>query len=240
MATAKTAATGSLAEALVELQKELPTVPKGKTAKVKTKTGADFSYAYADLADVTAAVTPLLTKHGLSFTCLPRRCEDGVYELVGVLMHVGGDSIDGALPIRGGDPQAIGSAITYARRYLLGCLTGVVTDDDDDGAHAAAQERSGGSGARQGGNGRQRPAPRQDGPLAADVPHPRRAARDLTWATWRKHGGADDPGAFHEAFARANGGLNPADASAEQLAAWASDLEAAAEHDAARTGGDGS
>lgn len=232
----------SLAAALVELQKELPTVPKSKTAKVKTKTGADFSYAYADLADVTAAVTPLLTKHGLSFTCLPRRCEDGVYELVGVLLHVGGDSIDGALPIRGADPQAIGSAITYARRYLLGCLTGVVTDADDDGAAAAASSGgSGDAGARQGGNARQRGGQAQQRPQAEPtVPPQLVAARDLVWRTWRKHGGADSLEALAAAFAASHEGLLADDASAEQLAAWASDLEAAAERDAARTAGDGS
>jgi hypothetical protein len=224
----------SLAAALVELQKELPTVPKGKTAKVKTKTGADFSYSYADLADVSAAVLPLLTKHGLSFTCLPRRCDDGVYELVGVLLHVGGDSIDGALPIRGGDPQAIGSAITYARRYLLGCLTGVVTDDDDDGAVAA----HGGSqvpNAQQGGNGRQRGG--QARQQAPEVPPELAAARDLVWRTWRKQGGADSLEELSAAFAAAHDGLVADDASAEQLAAWASVL---AKQDAARTGGDGS
>jgi hypothetical protein len=31
----------------------------------------------------------------------------------------------------------VGSALTYARRYLLGCMTGIVTDDDDDGALAS-------------------------------------------------------------------------------------------------------
>jgi hypothetical protein len=203
----------SLAAALVNLQAELPTVHKGKTARVPTKNGGQYTYDYADLADVTAAVMPLLVKHGLSFTCLPRRCDDGVYELVGVLLHTGGESIDGALPIRGSDPQAIGSAITYARRYLLGCLTGVVTDDDDDGAAAQAQE---------GANARQRPA---QAPPA--VPPALAAARDLAWGSWRKHGGADDMAAFTEAFAAANGGLNPGDASAEQLSAWAGSLTGA-------------
>ena len=46
-----------------------------------------------------------------------------------------------ALPIHGGgSPQAIGSDLTYMRRYLLGCMTGIVTDDDDDDGQAA--ERS--------------------------------------------------------------------------------------------------
>ena len=41
----------------------------------------------------------------------------------------------------GHTPQEVGSAITYARRYLFGCLTGIVTDEDDDGAQAQSAAR---------------------------------------------------------------------------------------------------
>ena len=128
-----------LAEALVAFQKEMPTVHKGKTANVPTKTGGSYKYTYADLADVMAAAAPILTQHGLSFTTRPRRVEGGAYELVGLLRHVSGEADEGALPIYGRTPQEIGSSLTYARRYLLGCLTGIVTDDDDDGATAPAE-----------------------------------------------------------------------------------------------------
>lgn len=126
----------ALATALVAFQKELPKVGKDKTAKMGT-----YSYSYADLASLTHTVLPLLTKHGLSFTAQPRQTESG-YELAGVLMHEAGDFIEGALPIYGRQPQEIGSAITYARRYLLGCLTGVVTEDDDDGKAATKASRT--------------------------------------------------------------------------------------------------
>ena len=35
----------------------------------------------------------------------------------------------------------MGSSLTYGRRYLLGCLTGIVTDDDEDGQIATQEER---------------------------------------------------------------------------------------------------
>jgi hypothetical protein len=89
------------------------------------------SYQYADIADVTAAAKPILSRHGLAFTCLPRSTATG-YELVGRLVY-GSEYIEGALPLFGHTNQEIGSAITYSRRYLLGCLTGIVTDDDEDG-----------------------------------------------------------------------------------------------------------
>ena len=97
-----------------------------------------YGYSYADLSDVTAAVMPLLSKHGLSFACLPRLSDKGGYELCGTLLHTSGETLAGALPLNGGTPQQLGSSITYMRRYLLGSMTGVVTDDDDD-ARAATE-----------------------------------------------------------------------------------------------------
>ena len=127
--------TQSLAAALAAFQAEMPTVPKSHRASVPTKNGGSYSYTYADLADVSAAVTPLLAKHGLAFSCCPRPADRG-YELVGRLLHTSGESVEGSLPLNGGTPQELGSSLTYMRRYLLGALTGVVTDDDDDGRQA--------------------------------------------------------------------------------------------------------
>lgn len=126
--------TGEIAKALAAFQAEMPTVAKSNTANVPTKAGGSYSYTYADLADVSAAATPLLAKNGLSFACLPRRCDDGSYELAGTLLHTSGESLEGSLPVFGRTAQEIGSALTYGRRYLLGCMTGIVTDADDDGA----------------------------------------------------------------------------------------------------------
>ena len=126
-----------LAAALAAFQAEAPTVSKGKTAKVPTKAGGSYSYTYANLADVVEAAYPLLSKHGLSFSCVPRNREVGGYELVGILLHSSGESLEGSLPLSGNTPQELGSALTYMRRYLLGAMTGLVTDDDDDGAAAS-------------------------------------------------------------------------------------------------------
>lgn len=120
--------------ALVEFQKEMPTVQREATGQAR-----GGKYKYADLTSIVKEVTPILTKHGLSFTCRPRRCDDGTYETVGVIMHTTGQYIEGALPVFGHSPQEVGSSLTYNRRYLLGNLTGIVTDEDDDGAAAQAR-----------------------------------------------------------------------------------------------------
>lgn len=129
--------TDQIATALAAFQAEMPVVAKNQRAEVPTKAGGKYTYTYADLADVTAAAIPILTKHGMAFSTCPRFTEQG-YEIVGVLLHESGQRLEGSLPLHGRQAQEIGSALTYARRYLLGCMTGLVTDDDDDGSLAQA------------------------------------------------------------------------------------------------------
>lgn len=133
--------TASIAAALAAFQAEMPVVAKNKRATVPTKAGGSYTYTYADLADVTDASMPLLNKHGLAFSACPRGTDHG-YELAGVLLHESGESLSGALPLHGNSPQELGSSLTYARRYLLGCMTGIVTDDDTDGGPAQAAQRT--------------------------------------------------------------------------------------------------
>lgn len=144
---------GKFAEALAAFQAEAPTVPKNKTANA-----GSYSYSYADLADIAEVAYPILAKHGLAFTAAPRGGE-----LIGKLVHTSGEGEWGSLQIGGRDMQAIGSAITYARRYLFGSLTGLVTDADDDG-QAASKPRTAKKASA--------PAPRRD-------PEPERQAAPL-------------------------------------------------------------
>lgn len=125
--------------ALLAFQQDMPTVPKTKTARVPTKTGGSYQYTYADLAVVSAAATPLLVKHGLVYVSTPGSGERG-YELTGHIVHAAtGQEVSGALPLFGTSSQDIGGSITYMRRYLMGCLTGIITDDDTDAVEAPAQ-----------------------------------------------------------------------------------------------------
>lgn len=133
--------TSGLARALAAFQAEMPIIPKNQKAKVPTKAGGSYEYTYAGLPDVSAVVMPLLTRHGLAFSVCPRVTEHGG-EVVGVLLHESGERLEASLPLFGRQAQEIGSALTYARRYLLGCMTGVVTDDDDDGSLAQAAKRT--------------------------------------------------------------------------------------------------
>src|SRR5690606_17995790 len=143
MATTDTPDT--LAAALARFQANLPTIHKAETAQVRSDKGS-YTYQYADLADVAAAVLPKLAEQGLAFTSYTLY-SDGDLMLRADLMHTSGDAVQGSYPLPSrGKPQELGSAITYGRRYLLCAMTGVAPDSDDDGqaaqaAHPQPQQR---------------------------------------------------------------------------------------------------
>lgn len=138
--------TKSLAQAVALLQTRLPEIKKTQTADVPTKTGGSYSYSYADLAQITRELMPILGELGLSFLAKPTATPDGRFVLAYRLLHVSGESEDGEYPLpTNGTPQAVGSAITYARRYCLCAVTGIAPEDDDGAAaQAAAQRQDGG------------------------------------------------------------------------------------------------
>jgi hypothetical protein len=123
--------------ALAQLQANLPRITKDLTAKVETRGGSSFKYSYADLAQISRELLPLLSKNGLSFTSRPTR-RDGQFVLAYELRHISGEQIDGEWPLPDrGTPQEIGSAVTYARRYCLCAVTGLAPDDEDHDAIVA-------------------------------------------------------------------------------------------------------
>jgi len=99
---------------------------------VKDSSNPFFKSSYADLTSVIKAIKQPFSDNGLSYTQFPVSNEHGV----GVstrLMHVSGQwlEMEYTLPTVKKDPQASGSAITYARRYALQSIAGIPTADDD-------------------------------------------------------------------------------------------------------------
>ena len=93
---------------------------------------------YTTLAAVWDVIRKPLSDNGLSVVQVVTTETDGMF-LLTRLMHSSGQYIQAVYPITAGDgrgisgAQAVGSALTYARRYSLTALVGVVSDDDDDG-----------------------------------------------------------------------------------------------------------
>jgi hypothetical protein len=128
---------GILAEALSKAQAEFPVVPKLHRAKIPTKSGGEYSYNYADLADTVACAGPILAANGLSVSHHPDFA-DGYDLLTTRLMHTSGEWLEASMRLflSAESPQAHGSAITYAKRYAYSSIIGLVADEDDDGASA--------------------------------------------------------------------------------------------------------
>lgn len=126
-----------LAAALAKAQGAFTAIKKDKVAKIKSQGGASYEYAYADLASIMEAIRGPLSANGLA--CVQAiTMTDGGMILQTRLLHSSGQWIESTYPLpAGGRAQEMGSAQTYARRYSLCALVGIVAEDDDDGAGAA-------------------------------------------------------------------------------------------------------
>lgn len=98
---------------------------------------------YASLSSVIEAITPALSKHGLSAAWKMTKDEPGWIEVTCTLKHVGGhfETVSmGGPPDAGGAKNAIqarASTVSYLERYTLKAICGVSeSDDDDDGSSA--------------------------------------------------------------------------------------------------------
>ena len=157
--------TGELAAALAKAQRSLRNAPKDAV-------NPHFRSSYASLASILDTIREPLTANGLAQGQTAQPGENGRIVMVTRLMHGASDQwIEGtveAMP-KDASPQAVGSCITYLRRYGLAALIGIAAGDDDDGN------------ASQGGQGNQsRPKPK---PKPEPEPNPhRRSHHNPSWA----------------------------------------------------------
>jgi len=118
-----------------EFAKALVAAQKATYPVYKQATNPAFRSKYADLAAVVEATIPALNDAGISVLQMPDFDGEQLI-LTTVLMHVSGDSLTHVMrmPVSKRDPQGIGSATTYARRYSLLAMTGAAPEDDDGNA----------------------------------------------------------------------------------------------------------
>lgn len=116
-----------LAAALAKAQSEIQNVAKGKEG---------YGYKYADLASVLEIARPALSKNGIALIQSASYADQSV-SVTTTLAHQSGQWIGAtiAMPVQVGKgmsyAQAIGSVITYARRYLLAAMVGIAQEDND-------------------------------------------------------------------------------------------------------------
>lgn len=109
----------------------------------KNSVNPHFKSRYSDLVAVMEALREPMQKNGL---CVVQTTfmENDRFFLKTKIFHISGQWISSDYPLKPlkDDPQSMGSAITYARRYSLAAMTGLVqVDDDGNEASKTKKER---------------------------------------------------------------------------------------------------
>ncbi|HDR7659232.1 TPA: ERF family protein [Bacillus wiedmannii] len=122
-------------ETIAELAKSLVKFNLEVNKIAKDADNPFFKNNYATLDTIIDEIRPILSKHGLSIMQIPSGDGQNV-TLKTLLLHESGEWLESdeltMKPVKN-DPQAVGSCITYARRYSLAAFLSLNTGEDDDG-----------------------------------------------------------------------------------------------------------
>lgn len=129
--------TNNLNKKFMRVLNEVPNFNTDETAQAGNRT-----YKYLNLATLLKNIKPIFEKHGIAFS--QKVTFDGTGEgrqILGTVETIIFDDTDQMTVCSypffvTGDPQQVGSAITYARRYSLTTVLGIFPDKDDDGGYA--------------------------------------------------------------------------------------------------------
>jgi|SRR5215469_453705 len=129
-------------EAMSACQSEmLPVIRDAKNSHIGNR--------YARLETIDTAMRPIYTRHGFSVRYGSAPAPDGIVRITCTVAHSGGyfeeNYLEAPLATTGSQGgrnattpvQAVGSTVTYLRRYLLGMVFNIVLADDDDDGEAS-------------------------------------------------------------------------------------------------------
>jgi hypothetical protein len=121
----------SIAPALVSVQENLKNPSKSSK-------NPHYGNMFAGLDVTMDAAKDACNKSGITILTLPFPAPYGSVGIEVVLLHKSGEFVAGRgyMPVDRDGPQAAGSAITYARRYYVQAVLGMVGEDDDDAESA--------------------------------------------------------------------------------------------------------
>ena len=122
-----------LFSALALAQGEIQAAETSKEVEVKKDGQLLYKFKYADLADCLAVIREPLSKNGLALIQIPSLGDENAVNMETILGHESGQQISCFMtmyPEKPG-PQAIGTVMSYLRRYSLCAIVGVAQFDDD-------------------------------------------------------------------------------------------------------------
>jgi hypothetical protein len=99
----------------------------------KDSSNPHFGSKYADLASIVDACRAALAANELSVVQSPST-DANLVRMTTLLLHSSGEWIESdplQVQARDAAPQAVGSCLTYLRRYQLAALVGIAPEDDD-------------------------------------------------------------------------------------------------------------
>lgn len=118
--------TSSIAAALSKAQSKI-------TGAIKDSTNPHFKSQFATLASVMDAIREPFAENGLAVV-QPTVWIDNKLFIKTIIMHSSGETIEGIYPVICKDwnnPQAVGSGMSYGRRYSLSSMVSLPQIDDD-------------------------------------------------------------------------------------------------------------
>ena len=124
---------------ITELSKAMIEVQKNLLPAFKDAVNPFVHNRYATLNSIMDACRNALLEQGILLTQYPVPVEGDCLGLVTKFVHAETGQYQASLaviPLAKRDPQAMGSAFTYGRRYALSAMLGIVPEVDDD-ANAA-------------------------------------------------------------------------------------------------------
>ncbi len=107
-----------------KFQQECPVIPLDSTAQI-----GKYSFKYASLGSILKIVRPLLHNSNM---IVHWHCEESG-AVICRIEHVSSHLLESTCLIKSSDdPKQQGAAITYAKRYSLVALLGIVAEEDKD------------------------------------------------------------------------------------------------------------
>jgi len=120
--------------AVAEMQNSLPTISKNGQIVVNNV----IRSTYATFDDILTTVKPVMKEYGLAMTFKIDTSADAI-KVTGILMHREGhrEETTMTLPLDNSGSknsvQAMGSSISYGKRYIVCAMLNLATGDDNDG-----------------------------------------------------------------------------------------------------------
>ncbi len=131
-------------EQIIDLAKAIVKAQAVIQFATKDATNPYFKSNYADLTAVIDAVKKPLNDNGIAFLqAVNMDTDKPVVETI--LLHETGQYISSKTPVfctKPNDPQALGSGITYSKRYALQAILGLPTEDDDGNAASKPDKKT--------------------------------------------------------------------------------------------------